>query len=238
VASSTTVLDKRKLIREHAAGKSYIDIGGLWGTKGETVTTAIAGGASRATMADFQPLGNEWWERFDAYAAEQGVTEYGRQQIDICRPEAPAALGTYDIVHCAGLMYHVPDLFSFIGNLCAVANEYLLLSSVVMPDVVSNEKGTIEFGPDVSYLTPVLSDANREIVLEFLRSNSIHASGLTNDEPFFEGTRAKTGPWWWLFSGEFMARVVAMHGLEILAEGRTRGGNGYTVFAKVGSAGA
>lgn len=233
MALTSETLDKRNLIREHAAQRTYVDIGGLWGTKGETVTTAIQGGASYATMADIQPLGSTWWQRFETHCAERGITDYGTKQVDICAPDAPEALGTYDFVHCAGVMYHVADLFAFIGNLRAVTTEYLLISSVVMPDTITNTKGTIEFGPDHAYLTPVLCDPSREVILEYLREGGRHAAGLTDSARFFDGRRARTGPWWWLFSGAFMSRIIAMHDLDILAEGRTPGGDGYTVFARV-----
>jgi hypothetical protein len=228
------VLDKRELIRAYAAGRTYVDIGGLWGTVGETVTTAIQGGATHATMADVQPLGNRWWKAFEARCEAQGIAGYSEKWIDICTPDGPAELGKYDFVHCGGLMYHVPDLFAFIGNLRSVTNEYLMITSQVMPDTITNVKGTLEFGPDHSYLTPVLSEENRAIVREYLDGR--RAGGLTKDSAYFAHSRARTGPWWWLYSAEFMSRIISMHDLEVLAEGRTPRGRGYTVFARVKAA--
>ncbi|MBO0729442.1 MAG: hypothetical protein J2P57_09300 [Acidimicrobiaceae bacterium] len=235
MASSQT-LHTRKLIREHAAGRTYVDIGGLWGTKGETITVAIESGASHATMADIQPLGNRWWKAFEEHCEAKGISGYSEKQVDICAPGAPAELGTYDFVHCAGVMYHVADLFAFIGNLRSVTNEYLMISSAVMPDTMTNAKGTLVFGPDHSYLTPVLSEENRAIVVEYLQSNGRRAAGLTHDTPLFDGARPLNGPWWWLYSGEFMSRVISMHHMEVVAEGPSPNGNVYTVFAKVTAA--
>lgn len=234
--ATSQILNKRKLIRENSAGKTFVDIGGLWGTKGETVTNAIEGGASRATMADIQPLGNEWWTAFDEHCAARDITEYGKVRADICSPDAPSVLGTYDFVHCAGIMYHVADLFAFIGNLRAVTRDYLMIGSVVMPETIDNAKGTLEFGPDHAYLTPVLSEQNRDIVAEYLRNDGRKAWGLTDDAPFFDGIRPKTGPWWWLYSGAFMSRIISAHGMEILAEGYTPSRQAYTVFARVAGA--
>lgn len=230
---ATEALKKRQLIREHVAGKTFIDVGGLWGTKGEMVTAAVSGGASHATMADVQPLGNHWWTAFEEHCAARGITEYAKVQADICSPTAPSTLGTYDFVHCAGLMYHVADLFAFISNLRAITTEYLMIGSVVMPDTITNAKGTLEFGPDHSYLAPVLSEQNREIVVEYLRNDGQNAAGLTDDSALFSGTRPKTGPWWWLFSSAFMSRIIGLYGMEIIAEGPTPTGRGYTVFARV-----
>ncbi|MBO0846884.1 MAG: hypothetical protein J2P22_15870 [Nocardioides sp.] len=231
--ASNEIIHKRQLIRAHVAGMTYVDIGGLWGTTNETVTTAIQGGASHATMADLHPLGNRWWKAFEDHCEAKGVSGYSEKWVDICSPDAPADLGTYDFVHCSGVMYHVPDLFAFIGNLRAVTNQLLLLSSEVMPDRITNARGTLEFGPDHSYLTPVLSEENRAIVAEYLQSDGRRAGGLTYDAPFFSDGKARTGPWWWLFSGEFMSRIVSLFDMEILAEGVRRKGRGYTVLARV-----
>ena len=128
------------------SGLSFVDIGGLWGTNGETVTTALLAGASRAVMADIQALGGIWWQKFEAHCTGLGVEGYEELQVDICSPDAPDRLGTFEFVHCAGVMYHVPDLFRFMGNLVSVTSKYLLLSSVVMP-TRSNLFGQLELRP-------------------------------------------------------------------------------------------
>lgn len=227
------VLRKRKLVTDHVAGLSFVDIGGLWGTRGEMVTTAVQGGATRTAMADIQQPGGLWWQRFAKHCAERGVSGYEELQVDICAPDAPQVLGSFDFVHCSGVMYHVADLFRFVGNLISVTDRYLLLSSVVMPEHLQNAAGSIEFGPDSAYLAPLLADQDRDVVLEYLRENELKAAGLTDDQPFFDGTRPRSGPWWWLFSGSFMSGVVRLHGLEVLAEGRSPNGLAHTVFAQV-----
>jgi hypothetical protein len=227
--ANPAVLNKRKLITDHAAGLSYVDIGGLWGTKGETVTTALAAGASRAAMADKKPLGNVWWQRFAAHSAERGFTDYDEIWVDICAPDARDRLGSFDFVHCSGVMYHVPDLLEFVGTLVAVTKKYLLLSSVVMPPQI----GPMSFGPDDARLAPILSDENMQALRDYLQDQGIEAEGVTRPAEFMRDGSARTGPWWWLFSGEFMSRVVSLFGLNVLAEGRTPKGHGYTVFAEL-----
>ncbi|HET8605212.1 MAG TPA: hypothetical protein VFM09_14885 [Marmoricola sp.] len=224
---------KRTLVAEHVAGLSFVDIGGLWGTNGEMVTTAAAAGASRTAMADVQPLGGVWWKRFEERCAERGVSGYDEVRVDICASDAPETLGRFDFVHCSGVMYHVPDLVGFVGNLISVADRYLLLSSVVMPEELHTSSGSLVFGPDNAYLAPLLDGRNREVVLDHLRENDLKAAGLTDDQPFFTGGRPRFGPWWWLFSGTFMSRLLRMHGLEVLAEGPSPNGHAHTVFARV-----
>jgi hypothetical protein len=229
----TRPLNKRNLIKDHVSGLSFVDIGGLWGTKGETVTTALLAGASRAVMADIQALGGPWWQKFEAHCAERGVEGYGELQVDICAPDAPERLGTFDFVHCSGVMYHVPDLFQFVGNLVSVTKKYLLLSSVVMPTHVRGASGSLSFGPDHAYLAPVLSADNRRIVVEYLAEKGLRADGLTKPGEYLKDGQPRFSPWWWLFSSEFMTSVFGLYGLEILADGQTPNGNAYTVFGRV-----
>jgi hypothetical protein len=229
-------LNKRHLIRKHAPGLSYVDIGGLWGTTGETVTTALDAGASRAVMADIQPPGGVWWQKFEAHCAERGVEGYEEMQVDICAPDAPERLGTFDFVHCSGVMYHVADLFRFVGNLVAVTNKYLLLSSVVMPDEIRGPTGVVRFGPDNAYLTPSLTTENKQIIGDYLTEKGLKAEGVNEPIEFIRSGQPKFGPWWWLFSSEFMTRLVKLYGLKILAQGQTPQGNGYTVLARVADA--
>ncbi len=231
--STTSPVNKRRLIQDHVAGKSFVDIGGLWGTKGEMVTTAAAGGAERLMMADIQAPGNTWWQKFEARCAEKGVDNCEQLQVDICAPDAPSRLGQFDVVHCAGVMYHVADLFQFVGNLVSVTREHLVLSSVVMPDEIQGPAGALSFGPDHAYLAPVLSEQNRNVVLGHLRAHDLKAAGLTDSAAYFDQGRTRFGPWWWLFSGTFMSALVRLHGLDVIAEGPSRGGHAYTVFAKV-----
>jgi hypothetical protein len=226
-------LNKRNLIKSHVAGLSFVDVGGLWGTRGETVTTALLAGASRAVMADIQALGGTWWQKFEVHCADLGVDSLTKMQVDICAQDAPERLGRFDFVHCSGLMYHVADLFRFVGNLVSVTNKYLLLSSVVMPVQIRTSSGTLSFGPDHAYLSPVLSEEHRRVVAEYLADKGLKAGGVTQPAEYLKDGQPKSSPWWWLFSSEFMTGIIRVYGLEILAAGQSPQGNAYTVFARV-----
>jgi hypothetical protein len=229
-------LKKLNLIKNHVAGLSFVDIGGLWGTTGEMVTPALLAGASRGVMADIHPPGSDWWKKFEARCAERGVEGYEGLHVDICAPDAPAQLGTFDFVHCAGVMYHVPDLFQFLGNVVSVTGKYLLLSSVVMPSRIRGPAETLSFGPDHAYLAPVLSTENRRVIGDYLAEQGLKAGVVQDSVEYLEAGQPRYGPWWWLFSSEFMTRVIRLYGLEILDEGQTPKGNAYSVFARVPNA--
>lgn len=231
---NTKFLDKRKWIGDLARGKSYVDIGGLWGTTGETITTADAGGARSVTLADVQPRGHRLWNDMEAHCKAQGLTRYRKIQADVLTRAGVKSIGMHDIVHCSGIMYHVPDIFQFVGNLASLARTHLIIGSVVMPEVIENEFGRLDFPPDVAMLTPLLTDKSKAIVAKYLEDEGRTASGITKQGRDFidKDGKAATGPWWWLFSGEFMARAMALYGMKILAAGPQRGGISYTVIAE------
>ena len=56
-----SVIDKCEWIEGVVKGRTFADIGGLWGTVNEQVTNAIQMGATKAAMIDMQTEGNEWW---------------------------------------------------------------------------------------------------------------------------------------------------------------------------------
>ena len=184
-------------------------------------------------MADIQELGGPWWQRFEAHCTELGVEGYEELQVDICAPDAPGRLGTFDFVHCSGVMYHVADLFRFVGNLVSVADKYLLLSSVVMPKEIRTPSGTVSFAPDCAYLAPILSPDTRRVVAEYLAEKGLKAKGVTEPAEYLNDGRPRSSPWWWLFTSDFMIDIVRMYGLEILAAGQSPRGNAFTVFARL-----
>lgn len=226
-------VNKREIIKHHAGGLSFVDIGGLWGTKGEMVSSAVLGGASRVAMADIQPFSNDLWRAFDDRCKGLGVVDCEKHCVNICAHDAPKELGHFDFVHCSGVMYHVPDLFRFIGNIIAVARKYVVIGSVVVPDEISAKSGMVRFGSDHAYLIPALSEKNRSLIGDYFSKRDFRAIGLnTGSTEYFRNGQPLFGPWWWLFTGAFMSQLVKLHGLEVIREGPTLSGPGYVVFAQ------
>lgn len=231
---------KRNRIPEFVKDKSFVDIGGLWGTKGEMISTAARGNAASLTMADIQPLDDELWDRLDAYVAEMGVKEYKKRTVNICSPTGPEELGQFDFVHCSGIMYHVPDLFAFVGNLLKVSREYLLLGSVVMPDRIGKDNNYIEFNSDRAILAPLLSAADKRLITDYFmeKRGKFVADGLSQGYSYFKSDGSvRFGPWWWIFSAKFMVRLIEMHNVDVIEHGPTPDAFGYMILVKKRNAG-
>jgi SAM-dependent methyltransferase len=52
-------------------------------------------------------------------------------QVDLNRPDALRGLGTFEVVHCYGLLYHLEDPKTGIANMASVCSDLLLLESRV-----------------------------------------------------------------------------------------------------------
>ena len=62
-------------VREVAQGATFAEVGGLWGTANEQVTTAALAGARSTTMIDIAPEEgpDDLWHRFRDRAVQMGV---------------------------------------------------------------------------------------------------------------------------------------------------------------------
>ncbi len=233
----TKPFDKIKAIGELVEGRSFIDVGGLWGTKQEMVTHAALKGASRAVMSDAMLFSSEWWGKFEERCAERGVTNYEKIVHDITRRDTFERLGRFDVVHCTGVLYHVPDVISTLANLVAITNEYLYFGSQVVPKEITNSEGTLIVEDDCPLCVAWASDEKLRIVKKHYEEMGVTRGvvGVTEEAEFFCGDAltAKFGPWWWLLTKENMLRLAALFNLEIVHELSAPNGRAFSILAKV-----
>ena len=55
------------------AGKTFAEVGGLWGTTNERASVAHRAGARDLTMVDLSPADSKWWPLFEARRIQFGV---------------------------------------------------------------------------------------------------------------------------------------------------------------------
>lgn len=207
-------------IQRLVPGKSFIDVGGLWGTVNEKVTVALAAGASRATMSDIAPAGHELWDLFERHAANRGIGGHDcLPGFDITaldrQPEPPV----YDLVHCSGIIYHVPDPWRMLRNLRMLGRGHVILTSMVLPPRLDNAAGQLELPQDTALYVPGLRDQVRQVVARHFDDRGIKVAAINTalDEPWiWPDGHANFGPWWWLLSPEFLARLCTSAGFEVL----------------------
>ena len=203
-----------KWLREVVEGKTFAEVGGLWGTVNEKVTVAVKSGATEATMADIQPLGTELWERFHQRCAKEGVTKYQCKQADISDAKAVAALGVFDVVHCSGVLYHCPNPLGTIKHLAQMCNDVLRLGSAAIPTTVSTSSGMLVTEAGSALFVPALNKLQKEIITEYFQA--VGAKDMIGINTSCDWSIDDYAPWWWLFTPEHIAALLRVVGFEIL----------------------
>ena len=210
-------------IAETVAGKSFAEVGGLWGAvPNEQVTAAARAGAAATTMIDIAPEDggpDDLWKRFREHAASLGVTDTTCIRGSIDDPETAERAGSFDVVCCNGVLYHCPSPLHSLRRLRAITRETLMLGSVTMPETVATSAGSLSVEPGAALLVPALSASQLAVFGQWLRDLGdihIHATGLTHLWKT-EWALDDYNPWWWLFTRDHVAALLRVAGFEVEA---------------------
>jgi hypothetical protein len=184
-------------IRRHAPGKTFADIGCMWGVNGEYSFIAEEAGATRVKAVDvFGPT-----PEFEEKKRER------RSQVefilgDAGRPDTIARIGVVDVVFCAGVLYHHPSPFDLLVALRRICRETLILRTSTIPEV----RGL----PNAAVYFPMLNAEARE--LWNLRSlGLLHQSGISNEFQPAEGY----GNWFWGLTPSCLESLLKTAGFRV-----------------------
>lgn len=227
MSTSTDLRDE--YIARLVKGKSFADVGGLWGTINEKVSIAHQHGAASLTMIDIQAERNELWQQFEARMQELGVPKYECISTDICDPKLEKLLEPFDVVHCSGVLYHHPNPMMILMDLRRITNEYLILTSVITQQVIQNEKGKYTIPPSGVMFVPALNDAERA-VLKVYWDKIGAAYGLTEKYTY---TVDDFAPWWWLPTAPALLAMCVAAGFKILDHGLVWNDDALAILLKV-----
>lgn len=211
-------MSKDDWIREVVKGKTFADIGGLWGTVNEKVSVAIKAGCRQATMVDISPLGSKMWVDFDEHCQDLGVSGYRRMQADVTDQNLRDTIGQYQVVHCSGVIYHVPDPFLMLRNLRAVTEEYLILTSMTVPPNIETVEGNLELQGGIAYLVAALNETQRRIFAAHFENEHVTVGNINGrSRPWLkEDGTPSYAPWWWLWTSDFVKQMVEACGFEVV----------------------
>lgn len=218
------MVDKLEWISCLSPGKSVCDVGGLWNTVNEIVSVAAFAGAASTTMVDIQPAGNEWWQKFDERCARLGVSGYDSIVADITKYDVAAGLPRFDLVHCSGIIYHVPDPFRLISNLLGMTKEHLILTSMVVVPPLASDDGTVTLPEDVPYLIPTLTEVQRKVFGDYCTRMGLDIAAINAPLPGGSWVDAEgefpSGPWWWFWTPQVLLRIIQVFpNIELLDAG-------------------
>jgi SAM-dependent methyltransferase len=146
-----------ELVRRHAAGRSFADIGCMYEADGAIAFAAEAAGADPVTAVDVSAP----TPGYEAEHARRGSSvRFVRGNLHA--PETLAATGEHDVVWCSGVLYHVPDPLRAIEALGSIASDRLILGSQTIPEVPGLPQAAVFWpGLDATGRSPYARTWNR-----------------------------------------------------------------------------
>jgi len=191
-----------EMIARVVRGKSFCDVGGLWGTTQERCSVAYRAGASDVTMLDAAPRNHPLWVAARARWEALGIPDV----MEISLDARLLVLGgpAWDVIHCSGVLYHLPDPVTLLAALRQCAREHVILASAITA-------GPLRFLPASDH------EAWRAQQEEWTALLGDTAPGLTAPVNAEHAWRADDcAPWWWLLPPEVVAQMCMAAGFAIL----------------------
>jgi hypothetical protein len=212
------------------AGKTFVDVGGLWGTVNEKVSVAHKHGAFSVTMLDVTVKDGDLWKTFRARMNELEIANYRCVSTDVCDPHITELVQPFDVVHCSGVLYHHPNPMLMLAILRNLAREHLVLTSCITPEIIENERGRYVIPPSGVLFVPALNDAAREILKCYWEQVGVVAGGLTEKVSY---RLNDFGPWWWLPTASALVAMCEAAGFTVLDRGPIWGDNALVLLLRV-----
>jgi hypothetical protein len=185
-------------LNKYAPGRNYFDIGPLFGTVNQTLTTAKTAGAARVSAADIQNLDSPAWQKLREHCASLGLDSFNEFSLNIDDPRAAEIVGSYDFVFCSGIIYHAPSPFRTIQQIASITSRYAMIGSAIVPDRVANEYGAIDFDGGRSIFVPALTDNLKAVMAKHFTDDGIEIMHINAADswPWRINGDVNYGPWW------------------------------------------
>jgi SAM-dependent methyltransferase len=132
---------REDLIARHAAGRSFLDVGCMWGVDGGLCFAAEAAGASNVTGVDIMQATPRFTEE-----RERRGSRVRFVQADVHDPAAIAEIGVHDVVWCSGVIYHAPHPLLTLQRLRELTGQTLLLATETVVEMPGRRRTCI-FAP-------------------------------------------------------------------------------------------
>lgn len=189
--------DLPQFIRRHSPGKSFADIGCMWGVNGEHAFIAEEAGAARTIAVDvFGPTPEFEEKRLSRRSKVEFVLG------DVSRAETLQRIGTVDVVLCAGVLYHHPSPFDLLVALRKICRETLILRTSTIPEVPGLPNAAVYF--------PMLSERGRGL-WNLKRLGVLHQAGISN--PF--DSKDGYGNWFWGLTPSCLESLLQTAGFSV-----------------------
>jgi len=190
------------LIRTHAPGGSFVDIGAMWRMHGRMPFVAEEAGATRVTAVDaMDPT-----PQFESERERRG-SGVRFVQGDLHEPETVQEIGVHDFVWCSGVIYHSPNPYGLIEHLRDLTGRLLYLGTEIVPEVPGFEGACIFY--------PALSESSRPAF------GSVHGAdhdAMGVNSPFDRTPGMGYSNYWWGITPSALRGMVRTARFEIVGE--------------------
>jgi hypothetical protein len=219
-------------IRKVARGRSFADVGGLWGTVNEKVSVAYTAGASPLTMIDITPPGTELWQLFEERRRALRLPDVQCISSDVVVLADASPCPQFDVVHCSGILYHIPAPLRFLVALRKITRAFLILTSVVTAPQVKSQEGILDIPRAAALFVPALQGRERAILESYWQQVvGDGAIGLTR--AVADWRPDDFAPWWWLPTVEALQAMCVTAGFGCQEGGHTWNNNAYVQLLAV-----
>lgn len=191
-------LVRDELVRRHAGGRSFADVGCMYGANGAIAFLAEESGATAVTAFDAM-------EETPEYRAEH---QRRSSSVRFVRGDLhePGAIGEHDVVWCSGVVYHSPSPLLTLERLAAAARELLIVGSHTIPEVPGLAQACVFY--------PRLADADRGVYSPVWPCNSVGISTPYDERP----EMAYANYWWGITPSALRAMVEVQPGFRVVEE--------------------
>lgn len=191
-------LVREELVRRHAPGRSFADVGCMYGADGAIAFLAEECGATAVTAFDAM-------EETPGYRAEH---ERRGSSVEFVRGDLhdPGAIGDHDAVWCAGVLYHSPYPLLTLERLAAAARELLIVGSHTIPEVPGLAQACVFY--------PGLGPGDRREYAAVWPCNSVGISTPYDARP----EMAYANYWWGITPSALRAMVEVQPGFRVVEE--------------------
>lgn len=189
---------REDLVRRYAAGKSFVDIGCMWGADARFCFLAEDAGATKITGLDgMAPT--------EGYLAEHARRDSKVRFVrgDLHDPVIVEDIGPHDVSYCNAVIYHSPNPFLLLQHLRELTNEYMLLGLHTMPEVPGIEQACVFY--------PHLPESTRSALG---LANPEHMQGISS--PFDHTPNEGYANFWWGISHSALLAMIRTAGFEIV----------------------
>jgi hypothetical protein len=198
---------RESFIDEHAGGRSFADIGGLFMLHGEMAYRAERAGATQVTLFD---SGDPDYGGFDQRRRETG-SRIRFVQGDLEEEATPERVGLHDVVWCTGVVYHTPNPVLQLMRLREITRELLYLGTHSIPEIPGFEQACVFY--------PYLPDRERRAhARAHWNAADLHAVGTPFDDLSMHGY----GNFWWGITPSALRAMLRTARFEVIDEIRPR----------------